>query len=508
MPAYLGTPQLSGPLPPDDWLLHMSVLRRSADGMVIWTGPWGPWDEQLPWWPVTREFVGVPAPSASTAPAPAPSAPQALSLRASGPVLSWADTSASEDGFIVERSTDGINFKVWGGTARNVTTWQDTRIASGATYHYRVRAFNSFGTSAYSAAVSGPVSRLALVPNEAERFEAAAGVSIADGHTVNLIDAGDYLLYRSVDFAGGADQFGVSLGAGDATAGQRIEVRLDSLSGPVIGTLTIAGTGDFDRFTRQTAAVALTTGVHDVYLTFRPSADGTRTTGAAKMDLFQFARGAAPARPTRFVANSAGGRVDLTWADNSMDEANFVVERSTDGLNFATLATLAAGQRSYSDAAIEFGKTYSYRVRAVNSSGRSEPSDVDLGVRTVRDAYSLLQAEQFDVSLGVIPNGTTVGHTDNMDYLGFLGVDLAAGARTIAIRHGVARGAEGQAIEVRLDDPAGPLIGTLVTRPTGTYVDMQIQYATVQSVGGVHDVYLVFRGAFGISNIDWFTFLP
>ena len=500
-------------IPVDHWEMFLSVLRRKADGMVLWAGPWGPWEQwgaSAPWWLEARQLAQVPAPSTTAAPggSPAPSAPHSLTVRSSGAVLNWADTSDSEDGFMIERSTDGVNFKLVGGTPRNVTTWQDGRISSGGTYHYRVRAFHSFGRSPYSApAAGGPMSRLAMATNQAEGFDAAAGVAV-NWFAVTQIEPGDYLMYRNVDFADGADQLSVDLGVADDRAGQRIEVRLDSLSGPVIGTLTIAGTGSYETIERQTAGVLRTTGVHDLYLVFLPSADGTQRSAAAFVDSFRFARGAPPAQPTRLVANSAGGRVDLSWADNSMDEALFLVERSIDGVNFSTIAVPPADQRNYSDTAIEFGTTYYYRVRAASLNGWSEPSGMDRGVRAVRDGFSVIQAEQFDVSLGVSSTGTTVGHTDDKDYIGFLGVDFGSGARTLAVRHGVANGAEGQTIEVRLHDPTGPLIGTLVTLPTGSYAQMQVQYASIQSIAGVHDVYLVFRGWFGASNMDWFTFLP
>lgn len=63
----------------------------------------------------------------------------------------------------------------------------------------------------------------------------------------------------------------------------------------------------------------------------------------------------------------------LTWADNSNNETGFEVERSTDGVNFAPLATTARNATTYVD---ESGGVYYYRVRAVNSSGASAYSNI------------------------------------------------------------------------------------------------------------------------------------
>ena len=64
--------------------------------------------------------------------------------------LEWADNSDNEDGFILERSTDGINFAPIADIAENVETFEDDEIEAGVTYHYRILAFNDVGLSGYS----------------------------------------------------------------------------------------------------------------------------------------------------------------------------------------------------------------------------------------------------------------------------------------------------------------------------------------------------------------------
>jgi hypothetical protein len=64
--------------------------------------------------------------------------------------LSWADNSANEDGFKVERSADGVNFTQIAKPGPNATGYADAGLAGGRTYHYRVRAYNAAGNSAYS----------------------------------------------------------------------------------------------------------------------------------------------------------------------------------------------------------------------------------------------------------------------------------------------------------------------------------------------------------------------
>jgi len=64
--------------------------------------------------------------------------------------LSWTDNSGDETGFTIQRSTDGTSFGDVATVGANVTTFSDTGLVTSTTYSYRVSAFNSGGSSAYS----------------------------------------------------------------------------------------------------------------------------------------------------------------------------------------------------------------------------------------------------------------------------------------------------------------------------------------------------------------------
>ncbi|MEN4042840.1 MAG: multicopper oxidase domain-containing protein [Anaerolineaceae bacterium] len=83
-----------------------------------------------------------------------------------------------------------------------------------------------------------------------------------------------------------------------------------------------------------------------------------------------------PAAPTNLTATvQAGPQVRLAWQDNANNETGFVIERSTDGINFSTLATLGTNITSYTDTAVTPGSSYVYRVKAVNAGGDSAYSN-------------------------------------------------------------------------------------------------------------------------------------
>jgi parallel beta-helix repeat protein len=84
---------------------------------------------------------------------------------------------------------------------------------------------------------------------------------------------------------------------------------------------------------------------------------------------------AAPGAPT--VKTTGSGSLVLNWSDNSNNETGFVVERSTDGVNFSPVVTLGAGATTYTDnTGLSPDTEYTYRVKAVNGSNSSSYSDV------------------------------------------------------------------------------------------------------------------------------------
>src|SRR6185437_9682051 len=60
------------------------------------------------------------------------------------------------------------------------------------------------------------------------------------GSQVNSFDTGDYLLYRGIDLSGGYKTLQARIA--DVVTGSKFEVRLDSLTGPVVSTFTVAST--------------------------------------------------------------------------------------------------------------------------------------------------------------------------------------------------------------------------------------------------------------------------
>jgi hypothetical protein len=81
-----------------------------------------------------------------------------------------------------------------------------------------------------------------------------------------------YIKVAGVDFGqAGAKAFVASVANG--RPGGAIELRLDRVDGPVIGTVQVGTTGATGQWRERTATVSAATGVRDLFLVFKGSGD-------------------------------------------------------------------------------------------------------------------------------------------------------------------------------------------------------------------------------------------
>lgn len=96
---------------------------------------------------------------------------------------------------------------------------------------------------------------------------------------------------------------------------------------------------------------------------------------------------AVPYQPQNLEAQQTDGNILLTW-QGSLGATSYQIQRSTDGVNFTNLASVAVVQ--YVDAFPGVGITYYYQVAGVNGSGTSTYSSI----------VSMVAANPGEMSLG------------------------------------------------------------------------------------------------------------
>src|SRR5262249_19844534 len=97
--------------------------------------------------------------------------------------LTWIDNSPNETGFALERRGSMDPFAQIAVVGPNVTSFADSGLTPGATYCYRVRAFNSAGWSPYTNEACGIATDMLSVGLNASAF--TVGQTVAGSITVN-----------------------------------------------------------------------------------------------------------------------------------------------------------------------------------------------------------------------------------------------------------------------------------------------------------------------------------
>ncbi|MFT5141020.1 MAG: M6 family metalloprotease-like protein [Rhodothermales bacterium] len=270
-------------------------------------------------------------------PPTAPDAPSGLSVTSVGfnnIDIVWTDNSNNEDSFLVERSTDGSSdWAQIASTAVNAQSYSDTSLGNSETRHYRVRAHNSVGDSAYSNADSGTTLTPPTPPVDPVIVSAVPNGS--SSITVNWTH----------DFAN--------------ASGFRIQRSLDNIPANFV-TLTAIGLAEsfIDSSVNQSTEYF-----------YRVQAYGTGVESGWSGIVSATTTGVTP--PTTPTINSAvatsSSSITVNWNDLSGDETNFHIQRSDDGgNNYVNAGTVGADVESWVDNGLEAGTTYFYQVRAFN----------------------------------------------------------------------------------------------------------------------------------------------
>lgn len=133
--------------------------------------------------------------------------------------------------------------------------------------------------------------------------------------------------------------------------------------------------------------------------------------------------------------------------------------------------------------------------------------------KIIKDAYSTIQAECFDyikgvyTQIGTNQNDYEIGNIKAGNYVGYNNVNFGNSLAT-SIELSVSRASVKGSIEVHQGGAKGPLLGTISVPTAGD--DWQILTGSITPITGMQNIYLVFNGVSGQSNIfrvDYFRFI-
>lgn len=157
---------------------------------------------------------------------------------------------------------------------------------------------------------STPDAKSAFTQIEAEDYNSLDSSTIQNittsdgGIGVGYIEDGNYLVFNNINFGSGATSF-KALVANSITS--NIELRLNSPTGNLLGTLPVASTDDWNTYQEQTCNISTATGVNDLYFVF---------SGPVNIDWFTFGGGSTPTPSNSDVIQ---GDVNGDGSVNSID---------------------------------------------------------------------------------------------------------------------------------------------------------------------------------------------
>jgi large repetitive protein len=250
--------------------------------------------------------------------------------------LAWVDNASDELGFVIERCTgtgcSGFT-PIDSVETPGATAYQNTGLAAGTTFRYRVRAYNASGVSGVSNVATAGTNTPAA-PSTLEAVTIAA----------TRID---------LTWTDNADNEG--------------NVRVERCTGASCTDFIEIATLPIDAQAYSDLSVVVNT-------TYRYRVRATNNAGASAYTPEVVVDTDVPATPTAFAATTISAtRIALAWTDVADNETGVRVERCV-GLgcaDFTELANLPAGAQDYSDEGLTPNESYTYRLFATNPAGAS-----------------------------------------------------------------------------------------------------------------------------------------
>ncbi len=319
--------------------------------------------------------------------------------------LSWVDNASNETGYRVERSTDGISYTTVATLPANSTSHTDVGLTASRSYHYRIVAAGTAGDSTASNTITVNTPAAPVAGGTTIRTNAGNG-SIIDMNgnawsPVGSFSSNSTVSTSTVAINGTTDDalyylrrwgkdFTYTTDATNGTYTLRLHFAEPTMTASNKRVFSVQAEGqtilnNFDIHKEAGAKTALvktfTITITDGKLDLRLFASIDNAVISA-IELIPAEGGVTPtptppaAATGLIVTNVGSGSVAIQWTDNSPDETGYLVERSTDGVNFTPATTLLASATTWTDTGRNASTTYHYRVVAMGVQVNAAASNI------------------------------------------------------------------------------------------------------------------------------------
>ncbi|MBA7511566.1 hypothetical protein ES705_03562 [subsurface metagenome] len=271
-----------------------------------------------------------------------PTSLEALEFNEEFVSLAWVDNSDNEVGFQIQRADESMNFQHLAYLDANRESFINSNVVPGTEYHYRIRAFNTHGNSAFSNAIQVNIPMEGVSPNAPSEF----------------IGSNDY--YKKVNLSWNDNSFSES--------GFQLQRADSSFQFFVIDSLN----PNTSFYTDSINLIPLET----YFYRLRAFNDYgfSEFSDTLSFTIFDLEL---PDSPSLLNVSEIGyTEIKIFWQDNSSNESGFVIKRAPYPTeDFDAIMSISENSSSYVDNQIIPGETYYYVVNAVNEKGESENSN-------------------------------------------------------------------------------------------------------------------------------------
>ncbi|RAV11487.1 S-layer homology domain-containing protein [Paenibacillus contaminans] len=260
--------------------------------------------------------------------------------------LSWEKVGAAKS-YNVKRSDSPGGPFVTKRSNLTTTTFTDTTAQKGNTYYYQVTAVNQYGESAPSRTLS--VKIVDLPPPEPQNLTAARGGS---GVVLNWNNVGGFVVYNVK--RANADSKGLETIATQVTGTTFTDTTASYLKSYLYVVTAVDKYGE----SGLSNWAWVDKGINDLEI---------RVIDPEILKQGPIAQLIIPPAPDNFIAESQSGKVILSWnKDDNVTSYNVKRSHASEG-TYATISSTDSD--TFTDTTVENGKTYYYKVTAVNNIG-------------------------------------------------------------------------------------------------------------------------------------------
>lgn len=468
----------------------------------------------------------------------------------------------SETGTLTEADSLNVYYKLDGGDLIEITKNTGSirervnfaRSLSGTTLEIVVRGASASADNYYN------IDKISVIETvnpfekiEAEDYDDYKGVR-SYGSYLGNIDQDEWSMYAGLDLTGIQS---IKVSVGTPYDDVYIEVRLDSINGPIYATIDASYTGNNTSYLTSSSYVNGVAGIYDVYFVYRKT---DNVAEFCNIDWFQmsevYIKG--PTNPyERFEAEINDGESGTMTANTTDVDGGKELGNLEDG-DYILFSELDLGQADSIVARVasaNYGGVIEVRLNSAlsgdiiafidvpNTGSESTWETVSVKVNDVegsQDVYFVflgegsdlfklnwlqftrdtslvdrLEAEDYNNSSYSFFEGATqdpdddggaeIRYTKAGSWIQFSDVDLTA-ALSVKARYGT--NYDDAKIEVRINAPDGQLIGEMQLNNTGSFNNWETVGTNINEVNGVHNVYFVYLSETSsvVCNSNWFQF--